>query len=130
MPLAAFPQNAALNSCFRWLVSLGCFVCLPAIIGEFHFGALDRGLFHTGLKPTKDQQARANAYRDYVTGALKNPIWVGANWFQYGDQAATGRGDGENYQIGFVDVCDTPYVETIEAAREIGRTMYALRLEP
>jgi len=102
---------------------------LPAIIGEYHFGALDRGLFHTGLKPTTDQQARANAYRDYVKGALKNPMWVGAHWFQYGDQAATGRGDGENYQIGFVDVCDTPYVETIEVAREIGRTMYSLRLQ-
>ena len=23
-----------------------------AIIGEFHFGALDRGMFHTGLVPT------------------------------------------------------------------------------
>ena len=103
---------------------------MPAIIGEYHFGALDRGLFHTGLKPTDDQRARANAYRDYVTGALKNPIWVGAHWFQYGDQAATGRGDGENYQIGFVDLCDTPYVETIEVAREIGHTMYTLRLEP
>ena len=103
---------------------------MPAIIGEYHFGALDRGLFHTGLKPTSDQRARASAYRDYLTGALKNPIWVGAHWFQYGDQAATGRGDGENYQIGFVDLCDTPYVETIEAAREIGRTMYTLRLEP
>lgn len=103
---------------------------MPAIIGEYHFGALDRGLFHTGLKPTDSQQARADAYRDYVTGALKNPIWVGAHWFQYGDQAATGRGDGENYQIGFVDICDTPYAETIEAAREIGRTMYTLRLEP
>ncbi|MCC7337568.1 MAG: beta-galactosidase [Pirellulaceae bacterium] len=102
----------------------------PAIIGEYHFGALDRGLFHTGLKPTDNQRARASAYRDYVTGALKNSIWVGAHWFQYGDQAATGRGDGENYQIGFVDVCDTPYQETIEAARQIGRTMYALRLEP
>ncbi|TWU36154.1 beta-galactosidase [Novipirellula artificiosorum] len=102
----------------------------PAIIGEFHFGALDRGLFHTGLKPTKNQQARADAYRDYLRGALQNPIWVGAHWFQYGDQAATGRGDGENYQIGFVDVCDTPYPETIQAARQIGDSMYQLRLEP
>jgi hypothetical protein len=103
---------------------------MPAIIGEYHFRALDRGLFHTGLKSTDDQQARANAYRDYVKGALKNPTWVGAHWFQYGDQAATGWGDGENYQIGFVDDCDTPCVETIQAAREIGRTMYSLRLPP
>ena len=31
MPLAACPQNAALNSCLRWLVSLGCFVCLSGV---------------------------------------------------------------------------------------------------
>ena len=52
---------------------------------------------------------------------------VGAHWFEYCDEATTGRGDGENYQIGLVDVCDTPYVETIQAAREIGAVLYALR---
>jgi hypothetical protein len=120
-------------NCYKYSVAddkLPDAIDMPAIIGEYHFGALDRGLFHTGLKPTDDQLARANAYRDYLKGALNNPMWVGAHWFQYGDQAATGRGDGENYQIGFVDVCDTPYVETIGAAREIGRTMYSLRLQP
>ena len=100
----------------------------PAIIGEFHFGALDRGMFHTGLRPVADQAARAKAYRDYVTGGLKNPWLVGTHWFQYGDQATTGRGDGENYQIGFLDVCDTPYPETIQASRQIGSILYRLRL--
>jgi outer membrane protein assembly factor BamB len=102
----------------------------PIIIGEFHFGALDRGLFHAGvLPPLPDQQARARAYKDYVAGGLKNPFVVGTHWFQYGDQAASGRIDGENYQIGFLDVCDKPYVETIEACREIGYSLYATRLE-
>ncbi len=100
----------------------------PVIIGEFHFGALDRGMFHTGLRPTDSQQARADAYRDYVTGALRNPYLVGTHWFQYGDQATTGRGDGENYQIGLVTVCDRPYPETIQAVRTIGRSMYQIRL--
>jgi hypothetical protein len=100
----------------------------PVVIGEFHFGALDRGMFHTGLRPTESQEARAAAYRNYVTGALRNPCLVGTHWFQYGDQATTGRGDGENYQIGLVDICDTPYPETIEAVREVGRTMYQTRL--
>jgi hypothetical protein len=102
-------------------------VDMPAIVGEFHFGALDRGMFHTGLKPTVSQADRADKYRDYVRGALKNPNWVGTHWFQFGDQATTGRGDGENYQIGFLDVCDRPYPETIEASREIGAGMYRLR---
>jgi len=99
----------------------------PAIIGEFHFGALDRGMFHPGLCEVPDQNARGEAYRSYVLGALDNPWLVGTHWFQYGDQATTGRGDGENYQIGLVDVCDTPYRETIEAVREVGRRMYARR---
>jgi hypothetical protein len=100
---------------------------LPVIIGEFHFGALDRGLFHTGLKATQNQQDRADKYRDYVRGALRNPYIVGTHWFQYTDQPTTGRGDGENYQIGFVDICDNPYPEIVQAAREIGQSMYEYR---
>jgi hypothetical protein len=53
---------------------------------------------------------------------------VGAHWFQYQDQATTGRGDGENYQIGLVDVCDRPYPETIRACREVGYRLYGIRL--
>ena len=101
----------------------------PVIVGEFHFGALDRGMFHTGLKKTADQNDRAARYKAYVRGALRNPLIVGTHWFQYGDQATTGRGDGENYQIGFIDICDTPYPETIAAAREVGYRLYEYRLK-
>jgi hypothetical protein len=104
-------------------------VDMPVIIGEFHFGALDRGMFHTGLRPVENQQARAAAYKSYVTGALRNPCFVGSHWFQYSDQATTGRGDGENYQIGLVNICDRPYPETINAVREIGNAMYRLRYD-
>jgi hypothetical protein len=104
-------------------------VDMPVIIGEFHFGALDRGMFHTGLRPVENQDARAAAYKSYVTGALANPCFVGSHWFQYSDQATTGRGDGENYQIGLVNICDQPYPETIKAVREIGNSMYRMRYE-
>ena len=99
----------------------------PVVIGEFHFGALDRGMFHTGLQPVKDQNERAAMYESYVRGALRNPQIVGTHWFQYGSQATTGRGDGENYQIGFLDLCDTPYAETIAACRRVGYEMYSVR---
>jgi hypothetical protein len=102
---------------------------MPVIIGEFHFGALDRGMFHTGLRKTANQQDRADKYKSYVQGALRNPYIVGTHWFQYKDQATTGRGDGENYQIGFIDICDKPYPETIKACREVGYTMYDYRLK-
>ena len=101
---------------------------VPLIIGEFHFGALDRGLFHAGLVATADQDERAERYRSFVEGALRNPFVVGAHWFQYQDQATTGRGDGENYQIGLVDICDRPYPEMIRACREVGYRFYAIRL--
>lgn len=99
----------------------------PVLIGEFHFGALDRGLFHTGLVPTKDQADRAAHYKAYVQGALRNPAIVGTHWFQYKDQATTGRGDGENYQIGFLDICDTPYPELREVCRDVGYGLYEYR---
>jgi hypothetical protein len=100
---------------------------MPALIGEFHFGALDRGMFHTGLRKTESQQDRADKYADYVRGALRNPQIVGTHWFQYIDQPTTGRGDGENYQIGFVDICDKPYPEIVQAARNVGNSMYEYR---
>ncbi len=97
----------------------------PLIIGEFHFGALDRGMFHTGLVPVESQAARAQSYKDYVLGALKHPQFVGTHWFQWMDEPTTGRVyDEENYQIGFVDIADTPYAETIASSREVGNQLY------
>ena len=103
-------------------------VDLPIVIGEFHFGALDRGMIHTGLRGVASQEQRAYAYEHYLKQALTHPNIVGTHWFQFREQTVTGRGDGENYQIGFVDICDTPYQETIDSARRIGRQMYEVRM--
>ncbi|MCQ2391850.1 MAG: hypothetical protein MJ240_10540 [Kiritimatiellae bacterium] len=99
----------------------------PMLHSEFHFGTLHRGRFSAGLCPVGDQCARGRAYRRVVEGALRHPLFVGSHWFQYRDQPLVGRGDGENYQIGFVDVCDRPYSKLIEAARQVGETMYGVR---
>ncbi|TKJ39541.1 MAG: beta-agarase [Planctomycetes bacterium B3_Pla] len=104
-------------------------VDMPVIIGEFQFGAIDRGMFSSDLVETENQEDRAEKYKSYVQGALRNPFYVGAHWFQYYDEAATGRPDGENNQTGFVDVCDTPYDETVQAAREVGDILYEYRLK-
>lgn len=99
----------------------------PVIIGEFHFGGLDRGQFWGGLFSAESQQDRAAKFTAYVKSALDNPQIVGVHWFQYGDEATTGRIDGENAQCGFVDTCDTPYAETVQAARASGEAMYRVR---
>ena len=101
----------------------------PLLIGEFHFGALDRGPWHTGQVWTANQKDRGECYADFVRSALENPNYVGVHWHQFSDQAATGRFDGENFQVGFTDVCDTPYYETVEAARRVGSQMYRIRWE-
>ncbi|HBJ95160.1 MAG TPA: beta-agarase, partial [Lentisphaeria bacterium] len=100
----------------------------PVLIGEFHFGTYDRGMFSASLCPVYDQNERATAYTRYLQGLLVNPSIVGAHWFQFRDQPLTGRWDGEGYQIGFVDVADTPYPELTRAAREFGENMYQYRM--
>ncbi|HEY3284929.1 MAG TPA: beta-galactosidase [Armatimonadota bacterium] len=100
----------------------------PCIIGEFHFGALDRGMFHTGLVSTDSQKERASTYVDYLHSVLDAPTLVGCHWFQYIDQPLTGRAwDGENYNIGFVSVTDTPYPEMVAAARKVHAEAYTRR---
>ena len=59
------------------------------MIGEFHFGALDRGLFHPGLVETKNQTERGEAYEVYVESALRHPNIIGTHWHQFSDQATT-----------------------------------------
>ena len=101
---------------------------MPSIIGEFHFGATDSGLFHPGLVSMDNQQGRADAYAHYMRSVIDNPYFVGAHWFQYMDSPATGRAwDGENYNVGFVTVTDTPYKPLVESARKVNQELYTRR---
>lgn len=102
----------------------------PVIIGEFHFGALDRGMFHTGLRTADNQAHRAQRYEDYVRSVAVNPAFIGCHWFQYCDQPTTGRVlDGECYSIGFVNTADIPYKELVDAAKDIHGKVYKIRRE-
>lgn len=99
----------------------------PILIGEFHFGALDRGLPATGLKGVENQQERAKAWRMFAEKCAEHPYGVGVHWFQFHDQFVLGRFDGENYQIGIVDVTTQPYKELTEAMDETARVIYEVR---
>ena len=99
----------------------------PLIIGEYHFGSLETGLLQPGLRYAADQNERAELFGYYLTQALENPYIVGAHWFQLVDQSVAGRGDGENYQAGFLTVGDLPQQEMISKSREIGYKMYSIR---
>jgi hypothetical protein len=104
----------------------------PIIVGEFHFGVPGHGLA-AGLVQVRDQAERGVAYRYYVEQAAAFPAFIGSSWFQWLDQPCTGRMDGENYNIGLVDVADRPYPELIEAMRTTHRRLQAVHagtLEP
>ncbi|RPJ49810.1 MAG: hypothetical protein EHM21_06260 [Chloroflexi bacterium] len=106
---------------------------LPTLVGEWHFGALDVGLPGSGIGHVPDQTARGQAYRVYVENAAAIPWCVGVHYFTLYDQSALGRFDGENYNIGFVDVCHRPYEPLADAARQVHERLYAVaagELEP
>ena len=99
----------------------------PVLIGEFHFGAHDRGLFGSGLVNMGNQEGRAEAIKKYVVSGLNNPQIVGVHWHQFSDQATSGHFDGEYFQVGWTDICDRPYPETVKALRELGEILYTTR---
>lgn len=96
----------------------------PVMIGEWHFGALDVGLPASGIGHVRDQTARGQAYRVYLEDAAAKPWCVGVHWFTLYDESALGRFDGENWNIGFLDVCNRPYDEIGQAARASHERLY------
>lgn len=96
----------------------------PVIIGEFHFGSTDRGLPANGIQGAESQKARGQAYRYYVENGFARPEIIGIHYFQWIDQPVQGRFDGENYNIGLVDICNKPYKELTDAIRLSHERMY------
>jgi hypothetical protein len=100
----------------------------PVMIGEWHFGAVDRGLPATGIQGAKDQDARGTAYRYYIEQGFARPELIGVHYFKLNDQNIIGRFDGENYQIGFWDICYEPYKEIVKAAIESHEKIYKVAI--
>lgn len=99
----------------------------PVMIGEWNFGATDRGHLYTGMRNVSNQEQRGEMYAAYVRGALENPFCVGTHWFQFHDMCITGRGDGANGNVGMLDIVDTPHEETIAGVRDVGYNLYEIR---
>ena len=101
---------------------------VPFLVGEFDFGALDRGKFFTGIGFAADQRNRGECLKYFIQSALENTRCVGAHWFHYMDSPTGSRHfDNENANCGLVATSDTPYVELISAFRETSRFIYPYR---
>lgn len=105
----------------------------PVLIGEFHFGSLDRGSFWPGMQAVPAEADRGPAYAVYLRAALADPAIVGVAWYQYADEPLTGRPyDGENGHIGLVAVTDVPYagfVDAVAAANRKATAAFVRQLE-
>jgi hypothetical protein len=100
----------------RQIIHAGRLTDRPILIGEYHIGVPADGLA-AGLVQAASQLERGVAYRYYVEQAASLEWFLGAYWFAWKDEPVLGRMDGENYNIGFVDVTDRPYKELVEAAK-------------
>ena len=113
-----FSINSYQRTAYDQVEALGHTLDMPIMVGEFHHGATDRGLTAHGIRGVASQAERGVAYRYYMEQAARSPYFVGAHYFQYNDQSCLGRFDGENYQIGLVDVCMREYPEMAQAMRQ------------
>ena len=94
----------------------------PMLIGEFSYRAADAGLPNTlpPFFPTLPTQVeRAQALGTYLRRVLARPYLVGAHWFQYMDQPATGRFDGEDQNFGLVNIADDLWPAVTDRLRTV-----------
>ena len=93
----------------------------PVMLTEFSFKAMDSGLPNTrgAAKPVATQRDRAEGFERYVGALAAIPAVVGYHWFQYTDQPAEGRFDGENSNYGVVDSEDNPWRALVQKMTEV-----------
>ena len=105
----------------------------PILIGEFQVGSLDVGLMSNSMLGVVNQEERGVFYQYYMEQAATLPYMIGAHAFQWNDQPTLGRFDGENLNIGVVDVCNRPYegyINGMKKAHARIADIHAGRLEP
>lgn len=93
----------------------------PIIASEFYVASTENRSGNrndsSGFLVVPTQSERATVFRNELTHFLSRPYIVGADWFQYFDEPQNGRGDGENYDMGLVDIHDQPYAEITAASK-------------
>ncbi|MDI4646942.1 chitobiase/beta-hexosaminidase C-terminal domain-containing protein [Cohnella hashimotonis] len=104
----------------------------PIMMSEFGYGTSEQGLAQLIQNAASNQAQRGIRYRNYVEGVASLRYVVGANVFNYVDQAGLGRhwqGQwGEHYNSGLVNVADRPYKDYLTAAKATNDDIYRIML--
>lgn len=97
----------------NWVASMTRVSGRPVLVSEFYIAAADNTSGNTNTHGSfpivRTQRERAAAYGAQVREMAGLPEIVGWHWFQYYDEPPAGRHDGENYNMGLVDVENRPY---------------------
>lgn len=98
------------------------------MITEFSFKAMDSGLPNTrgAGRPVPTQKDRADNFERFVTTLMNLPYCVGYHWFQWNDQPAQGRFDGENSNYGLVKENDDAWELLTSRMREVNGRIEAI----
>ena len=99
----------------------------PLLISEFGFRAADSAPPNSWppIYPTLATQAeRAERLEAYAERAFAAPHVIGYHWFEYTDQPAGGRFDGEDNNWGLVDINDEPYSVVVERSALVNARPY------
>ncbi len=103
----------------------------PILLSEWSYGTAENGL-SGGVVNVNTQKERGLAYRNYVEQGAALDFVVGSQWFASIDQALTGRWfqkyNGENMNIGIVDVADRPFKDFINEASKTNYDIYKVKL--
>jgi hypothetical protein len=105
----------------------------PILVSEFFCAAMEnrsgnKNAGHLLKVPTQTQRAMV------VQQALRNfarcPHIIGTHWFQYYDEPQGGRADGEDYNMGLVDIYDQPYEELVASFQRVNISLPRLHAQP
>jgi hypothetical protein len=90
----------------------------PVLVSEFFCAAMENrsGNKNAGhLLKVPTQIERAIVVQQAQQNFARCPNIIGTHWFQYYDEPQGGRADGEDYNMGLVDIYDQPYEEVVAA---------------
>jgi hypothetical protein len=106
-----------------YLPSLRQITKRPILITEYYQAASENRSGNqndsSGFPVAPTQRGRAVAFSRQTRTLLQTPYVVGAHWFQYFDEPMHGRGDGEDYDMGLVDIFNRPYEQLVQASRAL-----------
>lgn len=103
----------------------------PIMLTEYHYGDPTQGQT-SSIQMMDNEAQKGHAYRNYVETLAASGVVVGAHWFEYLDQAVTGRWfqgyNGEGFGIGFLNVADRPYKDFLASVMKTNYFIYDLIL--